>query len=90
MTEKLFDHLRTARKSQGQRIAVIAGNKEQYHKFIDRFDLSPRQFMYVYRKDQIRGMRGSYYILIGSYFKNEVYYDQTELVKVQQMKELVL
>lgn len=84
MATKLFHYLNDI--DDKQRVAVIAGNKKQYHKFIERFDLSQLQFRYTYRNDQIIGRSGTPYILIGDYKDNEVYYN----IELKKMKELVL
>ena len=71
-------------------IVVIAGTHQEYQTFIHAHKLSPRRFRYVYKPEQIRGLRGASYILVGRIWLNTLYNKHPEELVIADMKEIKL
>jgi len=70
------------------RVIVIAGNRAQYQNFLHEHKLSPRQYTFADRPEQIMGMRNALYTLVGQYWLNPVYDKRPELFEVYQMRKI--
>lgn len=71
-----------------KRVLVIAGTYEEYKDFLRENHLSPVQFPYISRREQLMGQRGALYMLVGRVWLNEVYDKHMELFQVYDMKEV--
>jgi hypothetical protein len=54
---------------------IVAGNREQYEKFLAMAEVHPKDFPYLARKSQLLGMQHFRYTLFGEFYRNEAYND---------------
>lgn len=71
-------------------VIVIAGNYDQYRDFLRENNLSPSEYRYADRPENIIGKRGCLYILAGEYYLNPLYDKGQALFEAYGLKEIKL